>query len=144
MLPPSCRHLHVPGFGGETVRPYKRPALSEIHRARAANVRRAAADAAPPPPAAAEPPAPAAEAPSPQVPALLAGGADILCCKVAIQLQTVLHKALAFMEHSRLKPFCLCPPTCFWWPSQIAQNGPLFTPHASHACNLWAPVKWWT
>jgi len=40
----------VPGFGSETVRAYKRPALSELHRARAAAVRKAA-DAAPAAPA---------------------------------------------------------------------------------------------
>jgi hypothetical protein len=45
------RHLQVPGFGSETVRPYKRPALSELHRARAAAVRKAAVDAAPAAPA---------------------------------------------------------------------------------------------
>ena len=39
-----CRHLHVPGFGVDTVHPYKRPVVSELHRTRAAAVRRAIAD----------------------------------------------------------------------------------------------------
>lgn len=41
----------MPGCGSEAVRAYKRPALSELHRARAAAVRKAAADAAPAAPA---------------------------------------------------------------------------------------------
>ena len=38
-----CRQLHVPGYGSDVVRPYKRPAVSELHKARAAAVRRALA-----------------------------------------------------------------------------------------------------
>jgi len=38
-----CRQLHVLGFGGDVLRPYKRPAASELHRTRAAAVRRAQA-----------------------------------------------------------------------------------------------------
>ncbi|KAK9809118.1 hypothetical protein WJX72_009572 [[Myrmecia] bisecta] len=33
-------HLHIPGFSGDAVKPYKRPAASELHRTRAAAVRR--------------------------------------------------------------------------------------------------------
>lgn len=36
-----CRQLKVPGFGSDVVRPFKRPAASELHKARAAAVRRA-------------------------------------------------------------------------------------------------------
>lgn len=35
--------LHVPGFGGDVLRTYKRPAASELHKTRAAAVRRAQA-----------------------------------------------------------------------------------------------------
>lgn len=38
-----CRQLHVPGYGNEVVRPYRRPAASELHKVRAAAVRRALA-----------------------------------------------------------------------------------------------------
>lgn len=46
--------LHVPGFGGDALRPYKRPAASELHKTRAAAVRRAQATTAAGPNAEAE------------------------------------------------------------------------------------------
>ena len=39
------RNLHVPGYGSDTVHPYKRSAVPELHRARAAVVRRTIAEA---------------------------------------------------------------------------------------------------
>ena len=66
----------MPGFGGDMVRPYKRPALTELHRARAAAVRKAAAETAPLP--AAEAKEPAAAATAAQAPAPAAAAAQVL------------------------------------------------------------------
>ncbi|BDA44235.1 probable transcription initiation factor TFIID subunit 12 at C-terminar half [Coccomyxa sp. Obi] len=41
-------NLHVPGFGSETVQPYKRVAASELHRTRTAAVRRTIAETSAP------------------------------------------------------------------------------------------------
>ncbi|CAL8470208.1 g9750 [Coccomyxa elongata] len=53
-------NLHVPGFGSETVQPYKRVASSELHRTRTAAVRRTIAETSAPKSAPAQAPAPPA------------------------------------------------------------------------------------
>ena len=42
-----CRHIHVPGYQDNELVPYRRPAASELHRARQVAVRRSAAGLAP-------------------------------------------------------------------------------------------------
>ena len=46
ILPPTCRQLHIPGFEGPNVKPYRKYAAGPDHQERTAAVRKARAAAA--------------------------------------------------------------------------------------------------